>query len=66
MTATRTETVRYKAKAKAVLLRLKHLSNALIYNVLTRVKLFDNKLDLSGHIRIVIFKETLKDFFHSL
>ena len=65
MTATRTETVRYKAKAKAILLRLKYLSNALIY-VLTRVKLFDNKLDLSGHIRIVIFKETLKDFFHSL
>ena len=36
------------------------------YNVLTRVKLFDDKLDLSGHIGIVIFKETLKDLFHSL
>jgi len=32
----------------------------------TSVKLLDNKLNLPGHIRVVVFKETLKDLLHSL
>ena len=32
----------------------------------TSVKLLDDKLNLPGHIRVFVFKETLKNLLHSL
>lgn len=33
---------------------------------ITGVELFNDKLNLSGHVRVVIFKEALKNLLHPL